>query len=67
MTGLRPPEQLPGMTQAVETIYSAISEKQNILIYGDYELSVELEDGKDYSFTLDRATPIMLEVLSGQE
>ena len=37
MTGLRPPEQLPGMTQAVETIYSAISEKQNILIYGDYD------------------------------
>lgn len=37
MTGLRPPEQLPGMLQAVETIYAAIIEKKNILIYGDYD------------------------------
>ena len=37
MTGLRPPDQLPGMPQAVEKIYSAIADKKNILIYGDYD------------------------------
>ena len=37
------------------------------LVYGDYELSIQLEEGKDYLFTLDRATPVMLEVLSGQD
>lgn len=37
MTGLRPPDQLPGIAEAVSTIYSAINDKKNILIYGDYD------------------------------
>ncbi len=37
MTGLRPPHELPGVTQAVEVIYAAITEKKKIFIYGDYD------------------------------
>jgi single-stranded-DNA-specific exonuclease len=37
MTGLRPPEELPGVTEAVAVIYSAITDKRKIFIYGDYD------------------------------
>lgn len=37
MTGLRPPEELPGLLQAVDVIYTAVSDKQKIFIYGDYD------------------------------
>ncbi len=37
MTGLRPPEELPGIPSAVEVIYSAIAENQKIFVYGDYD------------------------------
>ncbi len=37
MTGLRPPHELPGVTQAVEVIYAALTEKKKIFIYGDYD------------------------------
>ncbi len=37
MTGLRPPDQLPGVPQAVEVIYQAIVDKQKIYVYGDYD------------------------------
>ena len=37
------------------------------LVYGDYEVFVQLEDETDYPFTVDPATPVMLEVLSGQD
>ena len=36
-TGLRPPEELPGLVEAVATIYSAISLRKKIVIYGDYD------------------------------
>ena len=36
-TGLRPPEELPGLVEAVAKIYSAIIDKQKIFIYGDYD------------------------------
>ena len=37
MTGLRPPAELPGLSQAVDVIYSAVSAKKKIFIYGDYD------------------------------
>lgn len=37
MTGLRPPEELPGLPEAVAKIYEAISDKRKIFIYGDYD------------------------------
>lgn len=37
MTGLRPPQELPGVTQAVEKIYGAITDKRKIFVYGDYD------------------------------
>ena len=37
MTGLRPPQELPGVTDAVEIIYSAIKAGKKIFIYGDYD------------------------------
>lgn len=37
MTGLRPPDQLPGVTAAVELIFAAIESKQKIFVYGDYD------------------------------
>ena len=37
MTGLRLPEELPGVTEAVAVIYSAITDKRKIFVYGDYD------------------------------
>ena len=37
MTGLRPPEELPGITAATEIIYAAIADRKKIVIYGDYD------------------------------
>jgi single-stranded-DNA-specific exonuclease len=37
MTGLRAPAELPGVTKAVEVIFSAIESKQKIFVYGDYD------------------------------
>ena len=37
MTGLRPPQELPGVTAAVEIIFAAIEAKQKIFVYGDYD------------------------------
>lgn len=37
MTGLRPPQELPGVTQAVDIIFAAIEAKQKIFVYGDYD------------------------------
>lgn len=37
MTGLRPPNELPGVIAAVETIYAAVLAGKKIFIYGDYD------------------------------
>ena len=37
MTDQRPPAELPGVTQATEVIYSAITDKKKIFVYGDYD------------------------------
>lgn len=37
MTGLRLPEELPGVTLAVEKIYPEIGKKKKIVVYGDYD------------------------------
>jgi single-stranded-DNA-specific exonuclease len=37
MTGLRAPNELPGLTKAVESIYAAIAAGKKIFIYGDYD------------------------------
>ena len=37
LTGLRDPEDLPGVPEAAERIYSAIRDKRKIVIYGDYD------------------------------
>ena len=37
MTGLRAPQDLPGVTQAVDVIYNAVTNKKKIFIYGDYD------------------------------
>ena len=37
MTGLRPPNELPGVLSAVELIYDAIGNQRKITIYGDYD------------------------------
>lgn len=37
MTGLRPPDALPGVSKAVEVIHSAVASGQKIFIYGDYD------------------------------
>ena len=37
MTGLRPPQELPGVDEAVEIIFAAIEAKQKIFVYGDYD------------------------------
>ncbi len=37
MTGLRAPQELPGVNEAVEKIYTAVSDKKKIFIYGDYD------------------------------
>ena len=37
MTGLRPPNELPGVPGAVDLILEAIDRKKKITIYGDYD------------------------------
>ena len=37
MTGLRPPQELPGVSQAVDVIYNAVKNHKKIFIYGDYD------------------------------
>ena len=37
MTGLRPPQALPGVSQAVDVIDRAIKNQKKIFIYGDYD------------------------------
>ncbi len=37
LSGLRPPEALPGISQAAEVIYDAVKANKKILIYGDYD------------------------------
>lgn len=37
MTGLRPPEQLPGIPPATEIIYQAVTAGDRIVVYGDYD------------------------------
>ncbi len=37
LTDLRPPEQLPGLPQAVERIAVAIAANEEIVVYGDYD------------------------------
>jgi single-stranded-DNA-specific exonuclease len=38
LTGLREPEELPGMTAAADCIAAAIAARQRIVIYGDYDV-----------------------------
>jgi single-stranded-DNA-specific exonuclease len=37
LTDLRPPEQLPGLSAAVERIAAAIAAQEEIVVYGDYD------------------------------
>lgn len=37
LSGLRDPEELPGVAQAAERLYAAIRDKRRIVIYGDYD------------------------------
>ncbi len=37
MTGLRMPQELPGLVRAVDVITSAIADKKKIVVYGDYD------------------------------
>ena len=37
MTGLRGPEELPGVTTAVDVIFTAIDSSEKICVYGDYD------------------------------
>ncbi len=37
MTGLRPPQELPGLSKAAEIIYDSIIQNKKIFIYGDYD------------------------------
>ncbi len=37
MSGLRPPEELPGLVDAVSVIMRAVADKKKIVIYGDYD------------------------------
>lgn len=37
LVDLRPPEELPGLPQAVERIWTAISREEEIVVYGDYD------------------------------
>ncbi|MCA9205362.1 MAG: single-stranded-DNA-specific exonuclease RecJ, partial [Planctomycetales bacterium] len=38
MTALREPAELPGVEQAVERIFAAITDQRRIVIYGDYDV-----------------------------
>ncbi len=37
LNGLRPPDELPGIPQAVDHIVQAIADNKKIVIYGDYD------------------------------
>lgn len=37
MTGLRAPEELPGVSKAVEVILAAVDRSEKIFVYGDYD------------------------------
>jgi single-stranded-DNA-specific exonuclease len=37
LTGLHPPEQLPGAAQAAERVWQAVKAKDRVCIYGDYD------------------------------
>ena len=37
LSDLRPPEELPGLTSAVERIYAAVVAGEEIVVYGDYD------------------------------
>lgn len=37
LNGLRDPEELPGVTEAVERIHAAVTEGKRIVVYGDYD------------------------------
>ena len=37
LTGLRDPEQLPGLSAAADRIHAALCDKRRIVIYGDYD------------------------------
>jgi single-stranded-DNA-specific exonuclease len=37
MSGLRDPEELPGITEAADRIHAAIRDRRRIVIYGDYD------------------------------
>ncbi len=38
LSGLRDPNDLPGVPQAVEVIFRAIADKKRIVVYGDYDV-----------------------------
>ncbi|GAB6164564.1 single-stranded-DNA-specific exonuclease RecJ [Thermostilla marina] len=38
LTALRPPERLPGCSQAAEILWNAVQNKQRIVVYGDYDV-----------------------------
>jgi single-stranded-DNA-specific exonuclease len=38
LTGLHPPQSLPGVAEAVERLHAAIQNKRKICIYGDYDV-----------------------------
>lgn len=38
LTGLRPPEELPGVVAATEPIWRAIQDRRRIVVYGDYDV-----------------------------
>ena len=42
LSGLRPPEELPGIPAASSLIFKAIKEDKKILIYGDYDADLSL-------------------------
>ena len=54
LSGLRPPEALPGVTEAAELIYEAVKSEKKILIYGDYDA-----DGMTASAILYRCLSIL--------
>lgn len=37
LTGLRDPQELPGVSQAAEILRDSISQKESIVVYGDYD------------------------------
>ncbi|MBA63772.1 MAG: single-stranded-DNA-specific exonuclease RecJ [Planctomycetaceae bacterium] len=54
LSGLRPPEELPGIPEAASLIYKAVKEGKKILIYGDYDA-----DGMTASAILYRCLTIL--------